>query len=343
MASDALERDPVGEPSRHVAGLGLTPGSPEDDILARAAARRGGHATQAATGAADPLGFSSTRGLDVTDEPAIFRESVETIRRWLSQDRGLRRTTIVGTMHTVLEKQDWVRAAWLGGADAHRRVDRWSDIDLYVEVAEEHAESVFEVVEQALEDLAGIDRRWVVPEPTWHGGPERVYRLAEASPYLLVDTSISLLDRGRATTNMTRHGVPWVLFDRSTDASQPHAEQVEVDDLIDQRLEDLRVRVPMLHVQVDKELMRGDALAAIEMFRRFMHGPLIELLRMRHAPHRWDFGLRFTHRDLPPQVWQRLERMLYVADLDELRDAWLEARRWMLDLLTELANEHPDA
>jgi predicted nucleotidyltransferase len=337
------EEDPGNPPERRTTDDGSTLRAPEDDILERIEARRraGEAPPTAPDGAEDPLDprrFHVPITTGVEDEPAVFEESVDTIRQWLEAGRELPRTTVVGALHGALAQQEWAVAAWLGGSDAYGRVDRWSDIDLFVEVADDHLEDAFSVVEKTLEEIAGIEQRWDVPQPTWHRGPERIYRLVTASPYLLVDTAVVPVSHGRAALIADRHGVARFLFDN---AESPRPEDIDGDSIgsmIDAHLLDLRVRVPMLRVMVDKELLRGDALGAMEMFRRFMHGPLIELVRMRYTPERWDFGLRFARRDLPADVASRLERLLYVADLDDLRESWLEARRWMMDLLEALAN-----
>lgn len=319
--------------------------APEDEILERfEARRRAGERQPAPSEEEDPHDrrrFHAPIAVGDEDEPAVFEESVDTILKWLEEGRELPRTTVVGALHGALAQQDWAVAAWLAGADAYGRVDRWSDIDLFVEVEDGHFDDAFLVIEKALEELAGIEQRWEVPQPTWHEGPERIYRLVTASPYLLVDAAIVPASAGRTAVTTDRHGEPRFLFDNIDGPQAAELDEGSIDVMIDAHLRDLRVRVPMLRVMVDKELLRGDALGAVEMFRRFMHGPLIELVRMRYTPERWDFGLRFARRDLPADVANRLERMLFVADTDELRESWLEARRWMMDLLDELDDEQP--
>lgn len=342
MKATVSEQDPRDPRDRRSAGPGPGARAPEDDILERIEARR--RAGEHPTAPADDEDPHDRRRFHASisasdDEPAVFEESVDTIRRWLEEGRDLPRTTVVGALHGALAQQTWAAAAWLAGADAYGRVDRWSDIDLFVEVEDGHFDDAFLVVEKALEELAGIEQRWEVPQPTWHGGRERIYRLVTASPYLLVDAAVVPASDGRTAIGGDRHGEPRFLFDNAGGPQSTQLDESSIGVMIDAHLRDLRVRVPMLRVMVDKELLRGDALGAVEMFRRFMHGPLIELVRMRYTPERWDFGLRFARRDLPADVADRLERMLYVADVDDLRESWLEARRWMMDLLDELGDE----
>jgi hypothetical protein len=64
--------------------------------------------------------------------------------------------------------------------------------------------------------------------------------------------------------------------------------------------------------------------------------PLAELLRIRHCPVRWDFGLRYLDRDLPPDAYSRFGELTFVRDLDHLEAQLASARAWGAALLREL-------
>ena len=46
--------------------------------------------------------------------------------------------------------------------------------------------------------------------------------------------------------------------------------------------------------------------------------PLVELLRMRHCPDRFDYGLRYLDRDLPPDLVAEIERLVFPPSVDEV-------------------------
>jgi hypothetical protein len=64
--------------------------------------------------------------------------------------------------------------------------------------------------------------------------------------------------------------------------------------------------------------------------------PLAELLRMRHSPARWDFGMRYMDRDLPPATYEKFCDLMFVRDLMDLEAKWAAAGAWGAELLREL-------
>jgi hypothetical protein len=62
----------------------------------------------------------------------------------------------------------------------------------------------------------------------------------------------------------------------------------------------------------------------------------MELLRMRHCPTRWDFGVRYISRDLPSSASEKFRDLVFVSDLEDLKFKLSQAERWGLELLREL-------
>ena len=57
---------------------------------------------------------------------------------------------------------------------------------------------------------------------------------------------------------------------------------------------------------------------------------------MRHCPVRWDFGVRYLDRDLPPAVYGQVRDLAFVRDLGELEAKRAKATAWGAALLQEL-------
>jgi hypothetical protein len=64
--------------------------------------------------------------------------------------------------------------------------------------------------------------------------------------------------------------------------------------------------------------------------------PLAELLRMRYCPVRWDFGVRYIDRDLPPTVYSQFRDLAFTRDLGDLDAKLSTATAWGADLLHQL-------
>jgi len=63
---------------------------------------------------------------------------------------------------------------------------------------------------------------------------------------------------------------------------------------------------------------------------------LNDLARIRFCPDRFDFGPRYLDRDLPPRWRERIERLSFAADLDDLARKHAEACAHVEELLREL-------
>jgi hypothetical protein len=110
---------------------------------------------------------------------------------------------------------------WLGGSAAFKRSDEWSDIDLQVDVADERAGEILPRVEAALERLSPIDLKFEVPQPSWHGHIQAIYRLKHASPYLLVDIAVIKSSNPNKFLQPEIHGEAVALSQRAQPGQHP--------------------------------------------------------------------------------------------------------------------------
>jgi hypothetical protein len=92
----------------------------------------------------------------------------------------------------------------------------------------------------------------------------------------------------------------------------------------------------MSQVFVRKAILRGQHVEAVNAFWACTLKPLAELLRMRYCPVRWDFGVRYLDRDLPPAVYAEFRDLAFVRDLSDLESNLARATAWGAGLLREL-------
>ena len=59
---------------------------------------------------------------------------------------------------------------------------------------------------------------------------------------------------------------------------------------------------------------------------------------MRYCAERWDFGMRYLDRDLPPAVYRQVRDLAFIQDLEDLKEKLAAASAWGATLLREL---HP--
>ncbi|MBT8484113.1 MAG: nucleotidyltransferase domain-containing protein, partial [Phycisphaerae bacterium] len=87
---------------------------------------------------------------------------------------------------------------------------------------------------------------------------------------------------------------------------------------------------------VEKALNRGHIAEAVHFYHAFSLRPLVEVLRMKHCPDRFDFGARYIDRDLPEEWAERVHRLSLAGDAEAVRANHAEARRSFAEVAAEL-------
>lgn len=223
-----------------------------------------------------------------------------------------------------------VLAGWEGGSAAFGAVDAYSDLDVsFLVAAGADPAALYVAAEEALASVSPIVASHYV-------APGRYYKLRDGGEFLLVDLGFVHVDALRQDFGVERHGIARKLFDKG-DWLRPRP----VDDSVlaarrQQRYEALEAWFPVSQSFVRKAILRGRHVEALAAFWSYTLRPLTELLRMRYSTLRWDFGMRYLDRDLPPAVYHRLRDLMFVADLDELSAKLEQASAWGSTVLADL-------
>jgi predicted nucleotidyltransferase len=246
------------------------------------------------------------------------------------------RSHIIETLHATYAAMPDALAAFLGGSDASGRTDALSDIDLVVIVTDGAVETALAVAHEALESLSPIAHRWRVPEPTWHGHAQEFLALADADPAHFVDLLVIRATADERLLEPERHGRPLVLFDRGGLVHADPLDRAALQNRIDTRLATLRERFPLFQTLVSRAVRRGFAAEAAGAYQDLTLKPLIELLRIRHCPDRFDFGARYLDRDLPPGLRSEVESLALPGTLAEVEQFRSRAQALFEAVLGEL-------
>lgn len=245
----------------------------------------------------------------------------------------LTHTAILEALRQALEPLDHVYAMWEGGAAAFGRRDAWSDIDLMVDAADDHAEAVMEVIERTLAALSPIALRLVLPQPTWHGHLQTFFRLRDTTEFLVLDCLVLRHSNPRKFIEPEVHGQAEVHFDKAGVVQAPPPEAAHWAKVLGERREALGVTFALFQSLVRKELPRGNHIEALAFYHSYTLRPLVEALRLQHCPYRYNFHTRYVYYDLPAEVVRRLEALFFVAAPDELAAKQREAEAWFYSLI----------
>lgn len=250
---------------------------------------------------------------------------------------ALSRDQIVSALVAALQPLDFVNAVWEGGAVAFSRADQWSDIDLVIDAADGRCDDVWPVIDAALAGISPVETCFKIPAAPLGLHSQRFYRLRDAGPYLLVDIGVFPASAKDKLLDPATHGTAIVHFDRTGATRVTPTPPADRATEIARRLEQLRVTVPLFQSLVLKEINRGNDIEAVAFYLSWSVRPLVELLRIKHCPQRYQFHTRYVHYDLPAAVVARLRPFFFVRDLAELADRREDAERWATDLLADLA------
>ncbi len=247
----------------------------------------------------------------------------------------LTREEIISEITKRLEPLEFVNAMWEAGAKAFNRVDEWSDIDLQIDVKDGFEERTFEIFEETLKSLSPIELRFVLPKPTWHGHEQAFYKLKNASEFLLIDFVLMTASNKSKFLEPEIHGKPNFLFDKNNTASCSNFDANSHKELISKRIETLKVTFPIYQALTTKELHRKNYIEALSYYQGMTLRPLVEVLRMKYEPNRYNFHTRYVYYEFPKEVVSRLEKFFFVGNGEELWQKHSEAGKWFYEILKE--------
>jgi predicted nucleotidyltransferase len=251
----------------------------------------------------------------------------------------LTRDQILTALTNELISHPFIYAVWEGGSAAFGRQDQWSDIDLMIDVEDDHVPETFAVVEQVLTNLSPIELRYEIPQPTWHGHSQTFYQLRDAGEFMLIDMAVMKHSNQNKFLETELHGQALVLFDRANVVQPPPLNRAELEQTLHKRLEQMWVTFHLFQSLVKKEILRQNPIDAFAFYQGFTIRPLVELLRIQYQPARHQFGLRYIYHDLPMAHAKRMERLIYISDLDDLANKHNEAVYWFEQIWKTLSQQ----
>lgn len=243
--------------------------------------------------------------------------------------RQLRDRIISAVCQSLNQHQD-VLAGWEGGSAAFGALDDYSDIDLIFLVNDAASiDRLYVAMEDALNAISPITMSHSAP-------PGRYYKLKDSGDYLLIDSCFVRVGESGHIHHVERHGHMIPLFDKGNWLRPRPLDEDAFTIKRDQRFRELQQWYPVSQSFVRKAIARGQHAEALACFWGYTLKPLAELLRMRHCAARWDFGMRYLDRDLPPAEYARFRDLMFVVDLADLAVKLPKAEAWGAVLLQEL-------
>jgi predicted nucleotidyltransferase len=248
----------------------------------------------------------------------------------------IKRHDLISIVVKALKSLPHVHAVWEGGAASWKRVDEWSDVDLYVVCDDGRVEDTFQVIENAIGSLSEIDIKFRMPEPAWHGASQVFLRLKNASPFLFLDIAVMKRSSKEKFLQYRIHGEPLVHFDKIGVVKDEPLDAGSYFEQIKSRLEIMKKTFELFQVLVLKEINRGNDIEALSYYLSYVYRPLVEVLRIKHCPWHYKFFTTYVYHELPTDVVQRLHHLYYVKDITVLKKCRREAEEWFWETVASL-------
>lgn len=247
------------------------------------------------------------------------------------------RHALQAAVRAALEALPEVDAAWEGGSAAFGTEDAWSDLDVVAVVADDAVDTCFAAVGAALDTLSPRELTHIMNGTP--GYAQRFYRLQGAGEFLVLD--LALLRRGDPLLfrEVEIHGRGLTWFDRCGLLVEAHLDSETDAAAARARIEPLGTAFHMFQHLVKKDLARGRSADAMAFFQGFTWRPLIEALRLLHAPHTRVFGPRYLQRDLPADTAAAAAALAYAGSPEDLAAHQAVAAAWF-ELAHRRLREH---
>jgi hypothetical protein len=176
------------------------------------------------------------------------------------------RDEILGALTGALEPLDYINAMWEAGAISWGRLDKYSDIDLQIDVMDNRVADTVKAVEKALKTLSPVQKRYKVIGPS-HGHWQCFYKLKKSTDFLLLDLCIIKHSAKDKFLERERHGEPFFYFNKKNTIKTKGLDKKAFAKSLDARLKRIKARSDLFNCFVEKELGRGNHLEAIDIYR----------------------------------------------------------------------------
>ncbi|HPF55786.1 MAG TPA: hypothetical protein PLV03_04535 [Clostridiales bacterium] len=240
-------------------------------------------------------------------------------------------------MTEKLKPLPWCYAFWLEGADANGTLDKYSDIDFWLDVEDANEEDAYQAVENALSELSEIDYKYIMR----HGHPkirQRIYHLKDSSEYLMIDFCWQLHSRNPDECKYLKGSKvesAKALFDKVGLIQFVEPDLTLYQKQNESRIAEAEYRYTQ-HTRVEKYIRREQFLEAWAYYNRYVLEPLIDLLRVIYTPANTDYYLVHISHHIPKDKLEKLKYFAQNATLEAMDKKIPEAEAWFAELLKEL-------
>ncbi len=228
------------------------------------------------------------------------------------------RDEITNHLADKFKNNSFVFAFWLEGADVHNRVDEYSDIDIWIDVEDNHESEILNEIEVILSELGKIDFTHEIN----HSHPkirQKFFHLEGTSEFLIIDICLQSHSRIFWYREGFQDEKAKIIFDKSNVIQYKQVNQQEFDEEISTRIKELKKTFLFFQAWVKKSINRNNFLEALGSYHEKVLQPLVEILRIKHQPTKNDFYLKDISKDIPKKLLSELEDLYKITSIEDIK------------------------
>ncbi|MTI66727.1 MAG: hypothetical protein FH753_09030 [Firmicutes bacterium] len=250
--------------------------------------------------------------------------------------KGLERKEILNTIFNTLQPLEFVYGMWECGSAAFNRLDMWSDIDIVINVEDEKTKEVFKYIDRELEMLAPIEYSLLSSQPLSPGAYQKAYKLKGVSRFLIIEICALKHSSSEKFLEKEIHNEVYIHFDKKNVCKIKPIDKDKFSRKLESRIENLESLFKIYQILIEKELNRENYIEAISFYQNFSLKPLLEVLRIKYKPFRYNFNTRYIYYDLPKDIVYKLKDFYFIKDNKDLKVKHEKIKEWFYVILEEL-------
>jgi hypothetical protein len=253
--------------------------------------------------------------------------------------KNLERNYILESLKNNIKQIEWVNAMWECGASSFDRIDEWSDIDIIIDVEDDKILEVFNDIDKIVENISPVERSYGCPQSMSSGAYQKVYKLKNQSEFLLIEICAVKNSSNQKFLVEEIHSKAKIHFDKKNITSKTFLDKNQFNKKIKSRIYELENIFNIYQNLPRKEMNRGNSIEALAFYRSFSLYPLVELIRIKYDPYRYNFKTRYLYYNFPEDIVEKLEELFFISDSKDLKGKHEICIDWFNKLFDELKNK----
>ncbi|MFH0906341.1 MAG: nucleotidyltransferase domain-containing protein [archaeon] len=231
-----------------------------------------------------------------------------------------------------LESDKNIYAIWLEGSDAQNRADKYSDIDIWIDVSDNYVSKAFNLIEKLLKSLGDLDFAY----ETEHNHPkirQKFFHIKNTSEFFIIDVCVQKHSRVFWYTSNFKDEKIKTVFDKCNVVKFKKLNKKRFEKENKQKLLKLKSTFMFYQVWVKKEINRNHFLEALFQYHEKVLKPLVELIRIKYEPTKSSFYLKDISYDIPKKYTKILEDLYKINSINDISKKLKKANKLYYNLI----------